>query len=282
MGYQPRILEKFTSLDGLLTYSFSMADYEQEMTQGLVIAHQPIAGASYGYLHRTAPPVKLPGTASFRASVLAASPTLVDTEVDNMGAILYRAGLGYLYSIDSAGTRRRVLAMLNSLPSVSWRAGDIFRKGISVEFATYDDWRAVTATTGTATITASGQTFSINNPGNLPSKYVTFRLRANTSAGIINPKLSNGANGYTFETARDSASANSEIKLTIAYNQRKVEYSNDNGASYIDDFTNLVQPTDHPPLSFDIEPGSQTITYTGGASQSLDIEWELYAPYSAG
>lgn len=282
MGYQPRILEKMTSIDGLLTYSFSMADFEQDFSQALAIAWQPIAGASYGYLHRTAPPVKAPGQVSFRASILGDAPTDVDTEVDNMSAKLYRIGLGYLYSIDSAGTRRRVLAMISALPSVSWRAGDIFRKGVSVSFATYDDWRAVTATTGTATITASGQTFTISNPGNLPTKYITFRLRANTAAGIINPKLSNGANGYTFETARDSASTNSEIKLTIAYNERKVEYSNDNGASYTDDFAQIVQPADHPPLSFDIEPGDQTITYTGGASQSLDIEWEFYAPYSAG
>ncbi len=281
MGYQPRILEKFTDLDGLTSYSFSMADFEQEMGQSFVVPHQNTIGMNYGFLFRKAPPVKQPFVIRARCSILATDPASVDTEIGNMLGTLYNAGLGYVYSIDSAGTRRRVLAMFQNY-NVSWKAGDIFRKGVSLEFLALDDWRGVTATTGTATITASGQSFTINNPGDLINKLITIRLRANTAAGIINPKLANQTNGYELETARDSASVNSEIKYTLDYNMRKVEYSNDNGASYVDDFAQLVLPTTSPPLSFDINIGNNTIVYTGGASQSLDIEWSFYAPYAAG
>lgn len=280
MGYQPRILEKFTDMDGVSSYTFNTADFEQEMSGAFSIARQGVIGGNYGYLHRTAAPVREPASVRLRFSVVSSSPSDVDTEVDNLAGVLYRVGLGKLFTVDSAGARRWCKAILAADPQVSWRAGDIFRKGIGLDFLRFSDWFAEAATEDTAVITSTNTTFEINNPGTLPSRFVVIRLRANTAGGFTNPKLVNETNGYEFETSRDSASSNDEVKLDTE--EPSVGYSTNDGVSYTDDFANLVLPDGHPPLAFPIEPGINTIRITNGGTPDLDVDWSLYATYPAG
>jgi hypothetical protein len=279
MGFQPRIFEKFTDENDLNSVDFPYGDFEYDVSGSLSVPYTSVINKNYGFVYRSKPAVKQPWIARFRCSIYEDTPLLVDAAVDEFTAGVWANGLGKLYTIDSAGVRRWTWAILNSQPQISWKAGDIFRKGISVEFICFDDMLDTDLTTDSVTITASGQSFTITNGGALPRGFVIIQFKANTSAGIINPKLVNNTNGYTFETARDSASANSEIKLDTE--AQTVKYSNDNGATYADDIGNLVIPTLHPPLAFPLARGNNSMTYTGGASQSLDIVWSFYAAYPA-
>lgn len=293
MSYQPRMLEKFENIAGSVTVDFPSAEFEQESESPLRVPVASLLGAHHGLdLLGGNPGLFDFGSERLRAVVHeTAGPATVDTKVDELTSEVWGIGLGKIFTIDSAGARRWAYARVRSIPRLTWRAGDIFQKGVALDFVRLSPWLGTTQITDTHTITASPTTYTVSNPGNLPATFVVIRLRANTAGGFTNPKVENtttvqtpfGSVLYTFETARDSASSNSEVRLSTGtpVDDAAAEYSNDNGGSYADDFAQIVIPTAHRVLGFALAPGNNSIRVTVGGTPNVDVEIAAWAAYAA-
>lgn len=183
MGFQPRVLEKFESSDGVTSLVFSLGEYEMESQQGYRGNYMPGVGLNYGFnALRNAAPVRDFARESLRFVIYEEDPATVDTTEDSIRSILGTVGRGKLFSIDKNDVRRWSWASPQSAPSISWRAGMIFSKGISLDFMRESDWFASALTTDSRTITASPTAFTLTNPGNVAATLMTIRIRANAWA----------------------------------------------------------------------------------------------------
>lgn len=277
-----RHLEKFQPY--LLGSPFTFPRIEQEWVPAspLRLRYTSLVGASYAYNHVPGVPLREVATESVRFWLDAMdSQGNLEEQIDAMRSRLLLGAEGTLWMLNSDGTRRWCRAQVAELPQMTLGYRPWQKIAVNAKFLRFTDWQAENATTGTAVITASGQTFQITNVGNIPQPFVVLRLRANTSAGIINPKLTNQTNGYILESTFDSASANGELRYQTEV--PKVDESNNDGGSYADAFTKMVvqaSPYKYPLLAFQIEPATNTVLYTGGASQSLNIDWSLHGAFA--
>lgn len=278
-----RYLEKFEGPGTATTYSYSfpLNAYEWRSDGSVVGKPQDAVGMDYGYdLRNLLPSPIRSARETVRAINKQTTVALLDQDIDDMRYKLLLAGRGKLYSIDATATRRWCWARIDSLPEFTVRSGMLLHNMVSMRFARLSDWFSTTQQTGTdnsETVTADAQTWVVNNPGDLPAKLMQIRLRANTAAGIINPIITNQTNGYVFGTARDSADADSEIRLDTE--NGAVEWSTNNGSSYSDDFANYTLPSNQAALTFRLDRGNNTIRYNGGGTPNLDVEFEYYPAF---
>ena len=278
MAFLQRYAEKFESVDASQSYTFPLYAYEYEPSQALRPRIAVAVGADYG--------LDLAGAARWPKDIAAAAvrfemvgsstPGALDTDIDSMMSTLLRIGLGKLFTIDNAGTRRWAYAKLDAVPQVTVRIQEWMRQPVSIHFTRLSDWFASSTTTATRTVTASPETFTITNPGNAPVYRAVFRFRANAAAGFTNPQLENLTNGYSFSTTRDSASADSEVRVNTE--TEVVQYSNDDGATYADDYTNFSQLATQAGMML-LDPGDNSMRLTCGGTPNYDFVHTFYAPY---
>ncbi|MGE0056997.1 MAG: hypothetical protein AB7P33_09890 [Dehalococcoidia bacterium] len=288
----PRYPEKFTSLDGTTTvYTFPLGMFEFEPSQPLRDPVQQVMGTSRGFrMLGTATALQAQGSVRIRAIANETSSANLDAEVDELRADLYTVGLGKLWSLGADGSRRWCYASLSEMPTYTLTPRNLLLLPVVFGFMLFSDWFGETAITHTETVTSSPDTFTVNNPGNLPATIVEIRLRANANPGFTNPKIENltavstpfGSVLYTFETARDGASSNDEVRLFTGSpaEAASVKRSTDNGSSYADDFAQLVIGTAHRVLAFALAPGDNSIKATIGGTANVDVQITAYAPFA--
>lgn len=281
MGYEPRRLEKFENAAGTVSQAIPLFEYEWESSQGLKAPQAAAIGAHYGVdLLGTSPGVMDFGAERLRCLLYEpGGPSDVDDELDDLMSKLWSIGQGKLYTIDSAGDRRWAYARLRSMPTITWRAGDILSKGLALDFVRLSSWFSETQITDTETVTADGETWVVANPGNISATRGTIRIRSNSAAGFTNPKITNETTGDEFETARDASSANDEVKLDTTV--PSVEYTSDNGVNYSDDYSNYQEPpVTQRLLSFSLAPGNNTLRLNSGGTVNCDVEVAFDAPFA--
>lgn len=272
-----RYLEKFESVDGLTSYVFPVDDYEYEPAQAFRRSEAPAVGADYAVdLAGAAPWPKAVGEEAVRFTIWGDTAADADGQFDDCVRTLRRLGLGKLYQIDSATTRRWCWAKLLSRPGYQVDVNGYFNVPVTLRFARYSDWFADVPTTGSVAIATTPYPFTIANPGNAPARFAVFRLRANAAAGFTNPTLINLTNGYSFASSRDAVSVDSELKLDTE--RMEVLWSDTNGSVYADDYA-LVSLGPTQASFMQLEPGPNAMQYADGGAPNLDLEWSFYAPY---
>lgn len=288
----PRYIDRFTSLDGSTTiYSFPTKRYEWEPSQAIRSPASAVLGAPYAFRHfGTAPGLRALAVERLRALAVETTNAALEDELDEMRSELYTVGLGKLWTIDADNARRWCYAELAEMPVFQLSPENKFALPVAFGFNRFSDWFGETSITHTETVTSSPDTFTVNNPGNLPATIVEVRFRANANPGFTNPKLENttavqtpfGSVLYTFETARDGASSNSEVRLFTGSPAEapSAKYSNDNGSSYADDFAQITIPTLHRVLAFALAPGDNSVKATIGGTANVDVQITAFAPYA--
>jgi len=272
-----RYLEKLTSEDGLLSYTFPVDDYEHEAEQRYREASEAIIGADYAHdFGGVQPWAKDVGNEAVRFTIWGTSEADAETQFDTCAGTLRRIGRGKLYALASDGSRRWAWAKLAARPSYSARVDDFYNVAVALRFRRYSDWFASAATTGTQAVAATPATFTVNNPGNAPVLAAVFRLRSSGATGFTNPSLTNLTNGYSIASTRDAVSANSELRIDAG--AARVQWSDDDGASYADDYALATLGATQAGV-MRLEPGDNTMRYTDGGTPNLSIEWSFYAAY---
>lgn len=287
----PRYPEKFTSLDGSTTvYTFPLGMFEFEPSQPLRDPVQPVMGTSRGFrMLGTAAALQALGSVRIRAIANESSSANLDAEVDELRSDLYTVGLGKLWSLGADGSRRWCYAALSEMPTYTLTPRNLLLLPVVFGFTLFSDWLHETSITHTETVTASPDTFTVSNPGNIPATIVEVRFR-NTSGTPTGLKLENltavstpfGSILYTFETLRDLTGADHEVRLFTGSpaEAASVKRSTDNGSSYADDFANLVIGTAHRVLAFALAPGDNSLKATIPSVGSTDVQITAYAPFA--
>lgn len=274
-----RYPEKFTSLDGTTTvYTFSTALMEAQFEQNFRSPVSIGVGADYAHDHLgygVSP--RDPGVISIRTMAVESSGANLSAELDEARSKCYLIGKGYLYRLEADGsTRRRCLARLQSMPGLTINGNNQF--GISplvFRFLQLSDWQATSATASSATINSDPETFTINNPGDLPA-YATFRARANGTTCMTNMAVTNTTNGMSFSTTRDFTAADDELRInceTLA-----VELSTNDGSSYANDYALFSTPADQVGI-MRLEPGDNSMSIADDGTPNYDFEWSFNALY---
>lgn len=280
----PRKVEKFTSSDGS-TYvlTFPLEELEWESKQGLRIALAPAAGFNYAVdlLRDAVAPVTV-RQGNVRALVRQSTSALVDSTVDGMLAIPRLIGKGKLWTLGADGTRRWAWSRMVNSVDMQFLTHDVFERGIRWGFVGLSDWFAETITTPAETaITTNPQTFTVNNPGNIPVDLMTIRLRANSATGITNPVVENITNVndvYSFSSTRDLTNAAHELKIDT--DALTVGYSTDDGANYTNDLANFSRGGTHANF-FRLWPGNNSIRISGTGSIAINVGFSFYAAYGS-
>lgn len=271
-------LEKFEDRTGALSYTFPLQMYEWQSQQGLALPSSPVIGASYSYDHfnySNAP--KMDSLETVRFVNLRSSPAALETDLDSLRAVMYRAGRGKLFTIDSAGNRRWCWARVSDMPSFTFTPGLFRHLPVAISFKRMSDWYDVSQTSVTsALITVSGTTFTVTNSGNAVVKNAIISLLSKNATGFTNPVLLNQTNGYQVSSTRDGTSVNDILKIDAG--AASIQYSSNNGATYADDYALATIGAAQVGL-MNLEPGSNQFKYTDGATPNLQVKVEFYPAF---
>lgn len=281
MGFEPRHIEKFENSAGTVSQAMPLFEYEWESSQPLKAPQAAVIGGHYGVdLLGTVPGVMDFASERLRCLLYeGAGPSTVDSSLDALMSKLWSIGQGKLFTIDSAGDRRWAFARLRSMPTITWRAGDILSKGLALDFVRLSPWFSTTAISATAAKSASPATLDVTNGGNIAARRVQIRIQSSSAAGFSNIKVVNGANGHEFESTRDAASTNDELRLDTTVPE--LTYSTDDGVNRADDYGTYVEPpAAQKLLCFDLEPGVNTLTITCSGTPNYTITVTGDAPFA--
>jgi len=273
-----RYVEKFTNAADTISYTFVLNSYEWQSQQAFRTALAPVIGADYPYDHHglfAAP--RSEAREVIRCVYPSNTASNIEAAVKEARGEIARIGKGKLYTLDSAAARKWAWARAMASPSLSVSSGLANIAPMVFDFARLSDWFTTSQTTGSQTCDASPETFTINNPGDLPCLTVVFRFRSNGATGGTNMALTNTTNGFTFSTTRDLTGADHELKVDCgAYS---VKRSTDNGANYADDYSLFTVGAGQVGF-MRLEPGDNAMSYTDGGTPDLSLEWSFFAPYS--
>ena len=271
-------LEKFEDRTGALSYTFPMQMYEWESQQPLLLPSSPVVGASYSYDHynySVAP--KGDAQETVRFVNLRSSPSVLETDLDTLRAVMYRAGRGKLFTIDSTGARRWCWARVSDMPNFAFTPGIFRHLPVAIVFKRMSDWYSVTQTSVTsALITLSGTTFIVTNAGNAVVRNAVVSLLSKNATGFTNPVLLNQTNGYQVSSTRDGTSINDILKIDAG--AASITYSSNNGATYADDYALATIGASQVGL-MNLEPGDNQFKYTDGATPNLQVKVEFYPAF---
>lgn len=271
-------LEKFEDRTGALSYTFPLQMYQWESQQGLALPSSAVVGASYSYDHynySVAP--KMDALETVRFVNLRSSASALETDLDSLRAVMYRAGRGKLFTIDSAGNRRWCWARVSDMPAFTFSPGQFRHLPVAISFKRMSDWYDTTQTSVTsALITVSGTTFTVTNSGNAVVKNAIISLLSKNATGFTNPVLLNQTNGYQVSSTRDGTSINDILKIDAG--AASIQYSSNNGATYADDYALATIGAAQVGL-MNLEPGSNQFKYTDGATPNLQVKVEFYPAF---
>lgn len=284
-----RFIERFESADTSLSYTLPTARYEWTPGQSLRNAYSYGVGASYAYDHYgyASAPMGL-SRETIRTWAIGATVGALEAEIDDARATCWRIGLGKLWLLNSDATYRWAWARLAGMPAFEIRPGvaATVHTPMVFEFERISPWFDETATTGSQTIDTLAESVTINNPGNIPVFDITFRFR--NSGGAIHPRMVNTTTGYSFIHTRDMVGVNDEIR--VATGTRAVEFSPDDGATYLNDYSRFGRGEAQPGI-MKLDPGNNAIRMWTGQQHGLPwlassptpnypLEWSLFGAYA--
>lgn len=254
---------KFENAAGTLTFTFPRYAYEWSSSQSFRVPVVSGIGADYGH-----DPLGLsvatrePAKESVRFVLYGGAVATTESNVATMRATLARIGRGKLFVKDRAGVFYWAWARLESMPDISYGAGRGLVAPVSLSFVRLSDWQATSQTTGNFTFTFNGQTTTINNPGNVPVKAVTFTITT-----CYAPTIANDTTGEQWASSR-----NTGLQLVVDCGALRVTH---NGSDDYSLFT--IGSTQVGFMRLD--PGNNTIRRVA-ASNSTPLQWAFYAAYA--
>lgn len=266
-----RFIDKFENESGSLVQKFPMMDYEWETRQDFRTPFVDVSGAHYG-LDLLEVGVSLKNTASERLRFTVydrCGPLGVESRIDDMRAKLFKIGKGKLWLRNYNNERRWAWARLMGMPeyTISFDPGMFKTVPVTVEFRRQSDWRGSSLVIGSETATG---TVTVNNPGNARVYDAVFQLVGT----FDNPIITNNTNGYSFQSTSEGSSIADGIKIDAG--AHTVEFSDDGGFVFVDDYANYERPVSQVQLMV-LEPGDNEFVFEGMTSATFS--WSFYGAW---
>lgn len=204
--------------------------------------------------------------------------TAAQAVFDAIAAAAAEIGQGKLFMTMPDGTRRWCLAEVEGRPGYAITEDQPYENlTVTMRFTKLSDWFA---SSKTAVTFSTPSTFTLTNVGNgrVAHKESAFiiRIRSNAAGaggGFTSPVVITNTNtGESLSIAQASASVNSELKITSTERGLKVEYSNDDGASYSSAW-GATTIADTQPTFFSLVVGGNAFTISGLVNASVEAEW---------
>lgn len=244
-----------------------------ETEQELETAFEALTGADYDYdelsLNQTP---KRNAIERVQFLVVEDTPGLVNAKLSELrsrlrGRVkLWTSGSELDEYDDESAVDRWAYARMLSMPRVTLQAENRRHAPVMMVFSRMSDWYAEDAIEDSEAIAIDPDSFSILNPGDAR----VFNPVITLSGTYTNPRLTNGANGYVLESTRDGSSANHLLRFTVA--RRLVEFSSDNGATWVNDAANFVRQSGQvQPMV--LESGANAFTITGMSSGTVTVDF---------
>jgi hypothetical protein len=211
-----RYVEKFTSLDGGTSYTFSLRDFEWEPVQSVRNAFSPGIGADFAHDHLGYGAASVGvSRETIRTKPVNTTTALMEAEIDSARGTCLRIGLGKLWLLNSDGTRRWAYARIADMPKFDIRWGRSSRSApLIFTFERLSPWFAESATTGSATVSSAPYLLTLTNAGNAYVKTgLVITLTALSAAGLTNPGIQNLTTGQLVTTSRDSEVPHSSVRF---------------------------------------------------------------------
>lgn len=283
-----RIIDSFEASDLSIIYQVPRRQLEMDIAQQYRQALTRVIGQDGAVdMFGIQPWDKDPAQLVARWLIVGETEGWVDSEAARMKSALRQIGTGKLWTLGADGSRQWCWAKQTGRPQTPVGWDKPFWLPVQATWQALCDPMASAQVTGSVTITGSGQTFTITNPGNAVIEGtggIVFRLRANTSGGIVTPQISSSTTGQTCGSSTGSASVNSELKWD--FEQWQFQYSNNDGSTYSTDWANTTIPVTQRkggivllPASANAPGGVNTFVYTGGGSPSLNIDYAFWPKY---
>lgn len=275
----PRYVEKFESWDGAMSYQFPLGEYEWDSQQGLIVPNRPVISGDYGYDYLNLFPAPKAVAEETIRVLIPDTVQNVGSEIARARSTCYRIGLGKLYMTDYANQQRWAWARLSQMPNYKVSRGNETKVPLIFSFVRETDWQDTAAQSLVIAITgANPKSFTITNPGNLAVETAVWRWRSNSATGWnAGAFVYSTTNGFSYVTTRAAIGANDEIRFngkTFA-----VEYSANDGATYVNDFANLYLPVTQWAL-MRLEPGVNNMLFQQAAgTPDLSLEVSYYPAY---
>jgi len=280
MTYAPRYVEKFMSYDESVSYVFGLGAYEWESEQDLRTGSTILVGADYAYDSlgfQRAP--KENARESVRCLMFPDSWSQYDAMVDEAKGKCREIGMGKLYTVDELMVRRWSWARLVSIPRITISTVPGRVVPFAFEFERHSDWFDLSSQQQSVNLTAASVAFNVHNPGNAPSRNISFRLHSNSASGFTNPIIANQRFQYEYQIAstRDATSANDELRVLTE--QYKVQYSQNGGLTYADDYSLVTIPANQVGL-MEFQPGDNAMVYTNTGVPNAVLEISFNPAYN--
>jgi hypothetical protein len=275
----PRYLYRFAAHDDSIFYDFPLYEYEWESEQGYRLNSYQLIGANYQHDSLGFAPAPVDNSReSIRALFLPTDWLNYDAQLDEARGVCGRIGIGKLYSTDSTNNQRWAWARLTATPKATIEIGRGRVLPLMFEFERKSDWFELSYAQGAISLTVTPRTFTITNPGNAIARNITLRLRSNSATGFTNPIIRNLTAGslYEFASSRDAVSANSEIRIMTE--QYRVEFSDNDGVSYVNDYDKVTQPNTQVGLMA-LAPGVNNMEYVDGGVPNAVLEFAFLPAY---
>lgn len=279
-----RYPSRFVSTDATMTYEFSLNQMEAQFEQAMRTPMSVGVGSDFAHDHLgygLAP--RDVGSIRIRTISVETSEANLESEIDEARSECFRIGKGWLYRVNQDASEQRCLARLRGMPSWTRAGYQSVHMPLIFDFVQLSDWQSTSATTGSQVIDTPNESVTITNAGNLPVYDITFRLRNTGTTRATSPILFNTTTGQRLVFLRSMNVADHE--LYYATGSRLAQFSDNNGASYSNDYSNFAG------TDFRLNPGNNVIKVCCGRPHILPwlntigdpdftLEWEFTASFS--
>ena len=192
-----RYAEKFESTDAATTQTFPDSNTVYTPSQSYREAWAPAAGADYGHDYagygRWAKEV---GTEEVRGMIWGSSGSNADSQFDALASKLASIGLGKLFVIDNAGSRRWCYAKLAARPGYQTDPNSLYNIPYVLRFLRFSDWFDTSLVSASSAVSANYESFVVNNTGNAYVKTgFVIQLTATAAVGFSNVIITNVTTG---------------------------------------------------------------------------------------
>lgn len=268
-----RHITHFRSRDLSYIYEFPLLGGEYEEVSELETPIMNAVGMSgavdlLGYSRA----IKRPRIIAVRGILSGEDTDEIDNSIESMLSTLEMIGRGTLLTSKGHWTPARFITE----PENVYLEGQHLYMPYTAMFRADEDWYGETQETVTHTITATPQTFVVNNPGTIPALLMEIEFRGTASGAVTSISLINLNNGYQIGTLRDLNGTAQRVLIKTSV--PSMEYSADSGGTWAADWANRVIGSLQTQFMI-LQPGDNTIQVTTTGVATGTVIFRFYPPY---